>query len=774
MSIAFLPSTTSLVKPTTIISGNNSGNTMYILDVCSNNLNNTTLYSCGITSTLPLDTSSNNLNSIVSLAAYQPILAMCSNSTYTFFLYKTVGPVAPYIGRLTNGTTNLSPTWSNCNNTSANVNTIACDEINLYLSVSDNSHIYQYTNLSATNSNTPTTWNPYTLPSFSPTSIAINNNNLYYTYTITTNSNVIGRINITNVTDNSSTIIGEPITIKNLMFIKTNNTNNQSNLYYYLSDFPTIKYLDTTNNTSYLAYTEPNNYFVTGIYGYGNYIYYSNATNNSIYQAPAISCPIWYPNNNYALTNASPTITPNLFSGNLQGNTMFILDSSNNGSYIYYNISYVNIVNNYPVDTSSNFTLHKYSIDTHNVGPMVSICSNSTYTFYLYGAVSNYYIGRITNSTVSSTVTDIPQFLTLSSSGYSRIVCDENNLYVGSYNSPTMTISKYSMGGVLIDGAFNSSLTINNIINQMTIDSTYLYIATTASSNSSVSTIQLANKTVVNNNLFTTSTGTIITNFSIARDSNGNSIIYYCCNNFFISFYYTATSKHYSNYFQIRNVIGIPTIRSIYSYGNFIYFTDVNYNIYQLLNSNIVGDSGIAPVNGVPCFKEDTLILCMNRDYEEEYIPIQNLRPGTLIKTLRNGYVPINMIGTSKIYNPANKLRGQNRLYRCSKSQYPELIEDLYITGCHSILVNNITEEEKERELELVGDIYITDNMYRLMACIDKRADPYEKEGIYNIWHIALDCDDYYMNYGIYANGLLVETTSKRYMKEYSGMELIE
>jgi hypothetical protein len=319
MSIAFLPSTTILVKPTTIISANNSGNTMYILDVSTNNTPNTSLYSCGITSTLPFDTS-NNFNSIVSLAAYQPILAICSNSTYTFFLYKTSGPIAPYIGRLTNGTTNLLQTWSNCNNTVSNVNTITCDEINLYLSVSDTSHIYQYTNLSATNSNTPTTWNPYTLPSISPTSMAINNNYLYYVYS-TGPTYYIGRINITNVTDSSLSMISEPNLITNIIFIKNNNTNNQSNLYYCLSNSPTLKYLNTITYTSNLQYTEFNNYFITGIYGYGNYIYYSNATNNSIYQIPASSYPIWYPNN-YALTNATTNIAPKLFSGNLAGNTM--------------------------------------------------------------------------------------------------------------------------------------------------------------------------------------------------------------------------------------------------------------------------------------------------------------------------------------------------------------------------------------------------------------------------------------------------------------------
>ena len=54
------------------------------------------------------------------------------------------------------------------------------------------------------------------------------------------------------------------------------------------------------------------------------------------------------------------------------------------------------------------------------------------------------------------------------------------------------------------------------------------------------------------------------------------------------------------------------------------------------------------------------------------------------------------------------------------------------------------------------------------------RTAVYEKEGVHLIYHIALEHADYYMNYGVYANGLLVETTSKRYLKELSDMILIE
>jgi len=95
----------------------------------------------------------------------------------------------------------------------------------------------------------------------------------------------------------------------------------------------------------------------------------------------------------------------------------------------------------------------------------------------------------------------------------------------------------------------------------------------------------------------------------------------------------------------------------------------------------------------------------------------------------------------------------------------------LVITGAHSILVDNFTTQEQlEKVIEVLGDIYVTDRKYRLPACLDKRTTVYKTPGTYTIYHLALEHDDYYMNYGIYANGLLVETCSKRYLKELSGM----
>jgi len=187
-----------------------------------------------------------------------------------------------------------------------------------------------------------------------------------------------------------------------------------------------------------------------------------------------------------------------------------------------------------------------------------------------------------------------------------------------------------------------------------------------------------------------------------------------------------------------------------------------NYTVSYQSNTT----STIIPV---PCFKKDTKILTFNG-----YVLIQDLRKGDLIKTLSSGYVPIDMIGYKTITNSKEEIAG-NRLYVCKNENYPEIFEDLYITGFHSILINDFeSNEQKEKIMELLNKIYITEGKVRLPACLDDRAILYDKEGEETIYHIALENDNYYFNYGIYANGLLVESSSKRYLKELSNMTLIE
>ena len=196
---------------------------------------------------------------------------------------------------------------------------------------------------------------------------------------------------------------------------------------------------------------------------------------------------------------------------------------------------------------------------------------------------------------------------------------------------------------------------------------------------------------------------------------------------------------------------------------------NVVYANGSVLNAN--GSYFLYP--SAPCFLEGTTILCQI-DGVEKYVPVEQLKKGTLVKTSLDGFKPIVLIGKGTIQNPGNDERTENRLYKCSPSKYPELKDDLYITGCHSILEFPITEKQKEDLIKHLGNLFVTDKKYRLVACVDERAEPWNSEGVYTIWHFALEHTDESMNYGVYVNGgLLVETCSIRFLKQKSNMTFI-
>ena len=172
------------------------------------------------------------------------------------------------------------------------------------------------------------------------------------------------------------------------------------------------------------------------------------------------------------------------------------------------------------------------------------------------------------------------------------------------------------------------------------------------------------------------------------------------------------------------------------------------------------------------CFLEGSQILCLV-DEKETYVPIETMRVGTLVKTSRNGYKKVELIGKNSIVNPGDNERSESRLYKLSPSKYPELKEDLIITGAHSVLVDNITDKERDEITKHLGRIFVTDEKYRLMAMLDERAEPWASAGEYMIWHFALENDDITRNYGVYANGLLVETCSINTMRTKSNLSLL-
>jgi hypothetical protein len=151
---------------------------------------------------------------------------------------------------------------------------------------------------------------------------------------------------------------------------------------------------------------------------------------------------------------------------------------------------------------------------------------------------------------------------------------------------------------------------------------------------------------------------------------------------------------------------------------------------------------------------------------------VQDLRVGDLVKTLMHGYKPIHTIGVSWVYNDGTPARVKDKLYTLPKSKYPELIEDLVITGGHSILVDTLTDEQKVGTIKYFGACKKIDDKFQLLSVVNERATPYPHTGTFKVYHFALEGNKH-VSYGVYANGLLVESCSQDYLKNVSGMTLV-
>jgi hypothetical protein len=174
--------------------------------------------------------------------------------------------------------------------------------------------------------------------------------------------------------------------------------------------------------------------------------------------------------------------------------------------------------------------------------------------------------------------------------------------------------------------------------------------------------------------------------------------------------------------------------------------------------------------DSAPCFKEGTKILT-----DKGYVPVEDLRKGDMVKTVKNGFVPIYEVGVDTINHQCCEERADHQLYVCKSQNYPELLEDLVITGFHSLLVEDFANEEQKEETRLMlSGLPKSDGYYLLPSRVDKRSEVFGEKGIFKVYHVALEDEDEFVNHGIYANGLLVESISKDMLIKNSGMKLLQ
>jgi DNA-binding beta-propeller fold protein YncE len=377
---------------------------------------------------------------------------------------------------------------------------------------------------------------------------------------------------------------------------------------------------------------------------------------------------------------------------------------------------------------------------------------------------SNLYVINSGNNTISAVTVSNPMDINLAyvSGLYNPIksIIDNSGVYMYVLNDNS-TISR-----VLMSNTKNITLWITNGLdgaNNLIIDNSNTYLYVSNYNNNTISRIDIANQTV-------TSWADNFNGINGLAIDNSNTYIYAVnqlegtISRILISDTPSIESSWISRLNNPQKII-------IDSNSNFLYVSNGSDLIYRISLS-------------VPCFNKNTKILT-NKGYQM----IQDLKKGDMIKTFNSGYKPINIIGCHDIiYNKDENIDNHdNTLYCLNSKNYPELFEELIITGNHSILIdieNKNKKIEKNRKTDIIEIIpkiqynpkmnrnktdqitYISPklkkigNKYRLPAYLDKRANKYDKSGQYTVYHLALNNISPDTYDGIYANGLLVESSS--------------
>jgi hypothetical protein len=194
------------------------------------------------------------------------------------------------------------------------------------------------------------------------------------------------------------------------------------------------------------------------------------------------------------------------------------------------------------------------------------------------------------------------------------------------------------------------------------------------------------------------------------------------------------------------------------------YNTGIDFDIYYCNNYN--SSTLYKSTNGF-CFNEGTKILCMKNQLKDEYIAIEKLRIGDFVKTYKHGYRRVSKVIKGTFRN--NSKKWNMCMYKMAKTPTNGLIEDLIVTGGHSILVDAISEEEQKKydEMRIPSFSKLTiDNKHLLLSCCSDQFTPMQDNNRYNYYHLLLENnDDEEERFGIWANGILTETPNVKTVK---------
>ena len=246
---------------------------------------------------------------------------------------------------------------------------------------------------------------------------------------------------------------------------------------------------------------------------------------------------------------------------------------------------------------------------------------------------------------------------------------------------------------------------------------------------------------------------------NILANNNYNGADYLFINNNFTN---GGTNINYMNYYSNPSS---PNYNPSYAFFNLWLSEKGDENFLSPLFADGLSSGGspsifiITPIQDPSCFNEGTKILCLNN--LEEYIPIENLRKGDLVKSYKHGYRKIDLIGKNSMINNPEKFN--ECMYKMEKTQENGLLEDLIITGGHAILVDDLGIYKEENDLLFGGKTQTIDDKYLLLSTVSKEFIQLDNTNLYTYYHFTLENngnDD--ERFGVWANGILTETPSKK------------
>ena len=215
----------------------------------------------------------------------------------------------------------------------------------------------------------------------------------------------------------------------------------------------------------------------------------------------------------------------------------------------------------------------------------------------------------------------------------------------------------------------------------------------------------------------------------------------------------TALSiANYSN-----TLIGWNNLSNI-PYGITLGASTLTYNDDgEIAKNSLISNNGWT-INdaGLACVHETTDFLCYV-DNEESYINIKDIKPGFLVKTYNEGYVKVKHIFKQKCFN--SEKNTIKKFFVMDKSKNDLLTKDLIITGSHSVLLDNLTEEQYNK-MKLSKTKYIkVHDKYKLLAFFNEDFVGKTDKSEERVYLLVLEADDDHKVYGAYVNGgMIIET----------------